>query len=658
MVADYDEVFAPLADISNFDMFYTIYHTWTPYEMARVIKAFRNDKADYGVLLKQGDELFDFGRLLHMPRVSCTSRSVSDVLDIIKEKNLGLHPFELVIEGMKFVSYGKTQSRAKLLFDLVALSLSTNNYDILLDDIKTFEPFVSKIFLSPNLDKLLNDSVPGTCLYKAKLIAAAINFYMPNKKLGLLAALVLLVDDLKEEGKMDDESLGYVDSLSDFFSVASCVNVLYTTPSLDQIQDQLLSYEGTDVHIDASIQADDKVKLSIFGGGMENVNYPTLTKLAAESKINDMKMGLHMNRMELAIKAPHWDKEISNLFAKRNRDLSLQLLGIALAGIEEIGPGQARVAYMGKAHTVVQDVVAENTRLQVFSYRLEGPIFDRLRDDSYRPHKCSGIEELSRQVLVDPRRTILVIDGTASDFVLPAGVFGHRQHTICRGALSRLIPLNADRTIRVVSLPAMIWVRFDYYYDNDMIQLMKLFDSLGLYYDIQYFPSSDLFESYVTFVFMIRPETVEGRDFVPRCFKKPSEMILVAERVRLSMQLMLFQLVSEHRVSLASVRVLLSKMPTPEDNSKIDYGDLASTYMVDIPEMYNDNIRAEYRSLTRRYAGLMVSNGRSASKTSVGKNISKLAVNMDRASSAMRNLFELVPHDIESMVDEGVEALG
>jgi len=180
---------------ANFDMFFYFYMNLSPDQMDFFNRCVNTSVWSFGVRLRRNNYSVDPDTYLQRGTLACRDfLEVNTFLSKIDSSSdlVGHAPLQKIsIEGIEYRSFGDNKNKARLLFDILALSFSVDHDSILLDQASNCSLTYIKLTLLPILSGYLPCSKEGR---RFVLAAKCLRKFVLSDVSAILAAAVLFED--------------------------------------------------------------------------------------------------------------------------------------------------------------------------------------------------------------------------------------------------------------------------------------------------------------------------------------------------------------------------------------------------------------------------------------------------------------------------------
>jgi len=229
-----------MSHLPDFDLFHLFYFNLSPDQMRFFNNCAVSNVWQFFVFLRRNGHVFDPSDYERLESLACRNfEQVQSLLDSIGSGNVYAGRSELrkiVVEGITFNSYGADEGRARLLFDILALSVNEDYRHTLLDQAAAVDCKFNRVVSLAILDgKLGNPGLVSQDSVRFLQFATCLRKFVMSDPLAVLGACVLFdagVDSVLADCKATIDSFG-----DDYFHVANKLSYLVTQNNI--VEDHL-----------------------------------------------------------------------------------------------------------------------------------------------------------------------------------------------------------------------------------------------------------------------------------------------------------------------------------------------------------------------------------------------------------------------------------
>lgn len=638
MHTEYSALVSSLVGMKDHDVFFHIYHSQTPHWMQRIRKVFMSSVFGYSDNLRMSHVELDVEKMQSVPLMSATAANISTTLTWIGNRSWAtkMSRHEISVQGMKFVSYGHDGGLARVLFDLVALSLKKESIDFLFDDLRSVHPKISRIVLGPHLGECLEHAEGNSVFERMNEIIDAVMIHLPRSNAVIAAALVLSQDFVDE----DMEKIDPGGSVSTIAPIIECLGRVHSCPRVEVAQSFLLNSENGPAEPEAEfyINPDGLNHVELLGS-VGLTKYRNMSDHGWDRRFNAMKLGFGLIKSQNFIERPQWQGEIIKSSEHKVRDHSLIALENLLSMNRQGTPGGGHLFYLGNGNTKFQScfpvvkelVVHVKTEIEAGSFFYDTnpdqvSVVRHVKIDDYRFHFGRADNPFLLLDLVSLHKE----DWFASD----SGRSG-------LNLLGYLLPRSHDGFI-FSKLPTYIMVHYDLVMDQGAVALLRMIGELSLYYDVVYFVDPGFLSTGSTLLLVLRSAKLSVS-----CYRVPcSEVLKYLEYYRLVAEVSLYMSVLKHNYPSSYFDMIGHYIGMVDmnvnANMTIDFRSVSNFRNIsDSSSIYSAVDNHNYKLQARSYVGFTFSPKRYKKHLSQ-KGVSRLAIGSASALDNMRGLLNLV----------------
>lgn len=600
----YNSQWAMLKHFADIEVIYGIIHSWTPDFQKNFWTFSLGSIVHTGPLLARAGCLFNWLHVESGSFAQAHARKIADTLGEIFTWELvrNTQKQEIVVGGVKFISFGADQMRAQILFNLIAMAFNDASTEISLDQLAAVSPRIGRLIFGPGLIECirLNEGSMGFWGSFGILVSLFRSYVFDERAAYAAAALVLesrITDDLLNEGGCT------VQTLEEVKDVVNSMVISRTNADLAILQDvyvQLVAPSTKTTTTTTTTTTITAVSSTETGLGENSMVVSAPIAVIKPKKVRS-KPGLAVLRpTEFAYKNPvaivsadhHNTMPYAGAVELLNDDFSRTYHYHSFMLYEkqrlcfqkkrewfyEIGRRATGQLMDGAFNHLTNALKARQTPTRVFYvgvpsspfqfafYQPGVSVYLPIADDGSRyldyldPQRVptirsGGPSRFQALLRSDPNGSVLVVDGVtrAENRGLDVGGLLNPLHSLSHDfALKRLSACLPRSSTNIGDYPLLVVVRMTMINDGSHSGWKNLFFNLKQAYHIYYYPSTDVFGPEFSLVLLRRLE------FVPNFYykKEPLAIIQEIDMRRVIAQSKLFSLVTEHKIPLIAIGII------------------------------------------------------------------------------------------------------
>jgi len=210
---EYMRGWSSVKTLPDIDVFFLIFHDWTPDQMACFHRFMLTSTFALCVGLKRNNFQFVWDHVLNTLFVSLSPPQISDILAVVRDSlvkhyvTAQFHP--IVLNGQTYSCAGGDEGSAKLLFSLLTLAVSEEQIQLLYQDICS-SGSIAKIIFDPDFADKIN-SARDELSFIIRSLQQVFSIYMHDEVLSYAAAFLVVSDRIDDSYialfnyKYDDE---------------------------------------------------------------------------------------------------------------------------------------------------------------------------------------------------------------------------------------------------------------------------------------------------------------------------------------------------------------------------------------------------------------------------------------------------------------------